>query len=132
MEKKITCLELRSSSGELLFTVQLYEKDAEKNESTVPRQDNGRDNGNGNQKGNGQEKPRSSDAMMTDAQKRYIFRLLAEQGYEGDQAYAHLKQDFHIASLSQVTKQEAGNIIERLLGSTKGGKRNGSPVKQSN
>jgi len=132
MEKRVTCLELRSSSGELLFTVLLYEKDGMKNESTAPHQGSSHRKDNGNQKGNRQDKPRSSDAMMSDAQKRYMFRLLAEQGFEGDQAYAHLKKDFRIGSLSQVTKQEASNIIERLLANTKGGKSNGSPVKQSN
>lgn len=132
MEKKVTCLEVLSSSGELLFTVLLSEKDGSKNESTAPHPDNGQHKGNGHQKGNSQNKPRSTDAMMSDAQKRYMFRLLAEQGFEGDQAYAYLKKDFRIGSLSEVTKQEASNIIESLLANAKGGKSNGSPVKQSN
>jgi len=132
MEKKVTCLEVLSSSAELLFTVLLYEKDGVKNESTAPPKDNGQHKSTGHRNGDGQDKPRSTDAMMSDAQKRYMFRLLAEQGFEGDQAYAHLKKDFRIGSLSEVTKQEASNIIESLLANAKGGKRNGSPVKQSN
>ena len=54
---------------------------------------------------------------MTDAQKRYLFRILADQGIEGDQALSYLKERLGVESLGNVTKREASALIEELLGS---------------
>ena len=68
--------------------------------------------------------------MMTDAQKRYLFRILADRGCEGDQAHAHLKKLFGVELLKDVTKLEASRGIEKLLEQAqtaiteKGGNRN--------
>lgn len=60
---------------------------------------------------------------MTDAQKRLLFRLLANQGLEGDKAHEHLKELFQVKSLKEVTKLEASRGIEKLLDQAKGGQR---------
>jgi hypothetical protein len=59
---------------------------------------------------------------MTDAQKRLLFRLLADQGVEGDKAHDHLKNLFHVKSLKEVTRPEASRGIEKLLDEAKGGR----------
>lgn len=56
-----------------------------------------------------------NDATMSDAQKRYLFRLLAEREIEGDRAHEYLKESFGVDSLQDVTKGEASALIERLL-----------------
>ena len=58
---------------------------------------------------------------MTDAQKRYLFRILADQGKEGEEAHEYLKSHFQVKSLKEVTKLEASQAIERLLAESKGG-----------
>ena len=58
---------------------------------------------------------------MTDAQKRYLFRLLAGEGIEGEAAYDELKKAFGVDDLKKVTKMEASQEIERRLASQKGG-----------
>jgi hypothetical protein len=52
---------------------------------------------------------------MTDAQKRYLLRLLAERGIEGDEAYDYLKKTFGVDYLSDVGKLEASRVIDQLL-----------------
>ena len=51
---------------------------------------------------------------MTDAQKRYLFRILAEYGIEGDEAHDKLKDIFQVDSLKEITKLEASKMIEHL------------------
>ena len=94
-------------------------------------------NGTGNGHGNGQSKvqtgrppqpsqqkqsPPNQQSMMTDSQKRLLFRLLADQGLEGDKAHEHLKKQFQVTTLKEVTKQEASREIEKLLENAKGGR----------
>ena len=74
--------------------------------NTKRQNDNGQD-GNGQQDADG----------MSDAQKRYLFRILADQGLEGDAALAHLKERLGVETLSNATKREASALIEELLGS---------------
>mgnify|MGYP006305916463 CR=1 FL=1 len=52
---------------------------------------------------------------MSNAQKRYLFRLLAEKGIEGDAAYERLKETFGVDSLAEVSKKDASQAIEGLL-----------------
>lgn len=72
---------------------------------------NGKNNGNGN--GNGE--------SMTFPQKKFLFRLLAGQGIEGDKAQERLKDLFKVEHLKEVGKMEASRMIERLLKESKGG-----------
>jgi hypothetical protein len=52
---------------------------------------------------------------MTEAQRRYLFRLLAAQGIHGQAAHDHLKQAFLVESLADIGKSEAAQMIDRLL-----------------
>jgi len=54
-------------------------------------------------------------AMMTEAQRRYLFRILAGQGLANDAAHEYLKEYFEVESLSAVTKQQATEAIDHLL-----------------
>jgi hypothetical protein len=60
-------------------------------------------------------KNRNGDSPMSDAQRRYIFRLLAEAGVEGDAAHDWLKQRCEAETLKEVTKAHASSVIEQLL-----------------
>ncbi len=68
--------------------------------------------GTGPSQGNG--------APMTDPQKQYIFRLLADQGIEGDAAHELLKESFSVKVLTDVTKAQASSKIEELLKGSEG------------
>jgi len=68
--------------------------------------------GTGSTQGNG--------APMTDPQKQYIFRLLADQGIEGDVAHELLKESFGVNVLTDVTKAQASSKIEELLKGSEG------------
>ncbi|MFH1681494.1 MAG: hypothetical protein ABIH26_12750 [Candidatus Eisenbacteria bacterium] len=57
-----------------------------------------------------------SESLMTEAQRRYLFRLLADQGIRGDAAHAYLQEAFGTESLKEVTKERASALIEELLG----------------
>ncbi len=117
MKAKVKCIELRTIDGKVLFILHLYEKEmdlegypeapADKPESKKETPKN---------VGQGRE------AMMTDAQKRFLFRILAERGLEGDKAYDRLKELFQVDTLKEVTKMEASRAIESLLGQGNGGK----------
>lgn len=61
----------------------------------------------------------SQSEKMTDAQRRYIFRLLAERGIEGDQASQQLLELAGVTAPGEVTRAKASEIIERLLQSPK-------------
>jgi len=117
----VRLVEIRTSKGELLCSLQIKEMLTESG-------DNNPKDSQGNEKGKGKEnelnKGGSSDnkeETMTYAQKRYLFRLLAERGIEGDEAHEYLKEKFKVESLKEVTKYEASQVIERLLREQKGG-----------
>lgn len=57
----------------------------------------------------------SNGDLMTDAQKRYLFRLLAQRGMQGEAASRHLKERFQVQALSQITKHDASLAIEEML-----------------
>jgi len=54
-------------------------------------------------------------ALMTEAQRRYLFRILAGQGLQGDAAHEYLQDVLGVSSLKDVTKQQATQAIDRLL-----------------
>jgi hypothetical protein len=115
MEKEAKLVELRDRTGGLIFSLFIVEKSLQEaiNEMKGKKQEpTGREN----------EKPKNSEAFMTDAQKRYLFRILADQGKEGEEAHEYLKNKiFQVGSLKEVTKLEASQAIERLLAESKGG-----------
>ncbi len=59
--------------------------------------------------GNGYQPP------MTEAQRRYLFRILAGWGFHGDAAHQYLKEHLGVESLAKVSKLEATKLIDRLL-----------------
>ena len=52
---------------------------------------------------------------MTEAQRRYLFRILAGYGLEGDAAHAYLKDVLGVSKLTGVSKLDATKLIDRLL-----------------
>lgn len=56
-----------------------------------------------------------SGALMTEAQRRYLFRILAGQGLQNDAAHEYLKEFFGVEALSQVSKARATEAIDQLL-----------------
>ena len=120
-------LEFRSDSGELLLRLKMIVKSDPPSEPQ--KEEKKPNNGNGgNGGGNGEKKENGSGAAyppMTDAQKRYLFRLLAANGIEKDAAYDELKKVFGVDSLKDVTKLEASREIEKRLAAQKGGAANG-------
>ncbi|MCC6348295.1 MAG: hypothetical protein IT347_01720 [Candidatus Eisenbacteria bacterium] len=69
-------------------------------------------------RGNGSA-PRSnasgSPEPMTEGQRRYLFRILAGQGYQREAAEVRIKELFDVDSLAEITKTGAMQMIDRLL-----------------
>jgi hypothetical protein len=112
MEKESKVVEVRDRNGGLILSFLITEKSFNeppkeiKNDPSDPKRN---------------KNPLAQDAFMTDAQKRYLFRILADQGKEGEEAHEYLKKIFSVSSLKEVTKLEASQAIERLLSEQKGG-----------
>jgi hypothetical protein len=113
MEKNGRIIELRDRNGGLILSFLITEKSLNeppkniKNNPSDPKRN---------------ENPLAQDALMTDAQKRFLFRILSDQGKEGEEAHEYLKNKiFQVNSLEEVTKLEASQAIERLLAEQKGG-----------
>ena len=96
--------------------------------STPPRRSPARSNGqNGpprDVRGNGQDGP------MTEAQRRYLFRILAGRGYQGKAAEDFLHAELDVRSLSAVTRAQASRLIDELLHSSPQGDGRGAPSPQ--
>jgi hypothetical protein len=101
MAKKVTCIEVKTVEGKHIFSLYLYEKEV---------QDNSQHNRSAQASSNS-----GNDDPMTDAQKRYLFRILADEGFEPEKAHQHLKELFGVDSLQNVSKHEASRMIENLL-----------------
>jgi len=142
MQERGRYIELRTSDGKPICSFYMFEReigsdDVEKKPDATSIQQHIPKNGTGNGHGNGQSKvqtdrppqssrqsqsPPNQQSMMTDSQKRLLFRLLADQGLEGDKAHEHLKKQFQVTTLKEVTKHEASREIEKLLENAKGGR----------
>jgi hypothetical protein len=64
---------------------------------------------------------------MSEAQRRYLFRILAGQGYQREAAEERLKDIFKVGSLSEITKVAATKMIDQLLNPAPAGTRSGTP-----
>ena len=53
---------------------------------------------------------------MTESQRRYLFRLLSQQGIEGEAARKHLQKELDVRDLKQASKSDASALIDQLLG----------------
>ena len=105
MEQKVRCVEVRMPDGKPILNLHLvYGPGGSGNQSASNKGQTGQAS-----------TPSANDSSMTDAQRRYLFRILAEQGLEEDQAHQRLKGLFGVESLQEVSKAEASAMIERLL-----------------
>ena len=115
-EKVIKLIEVRTAEGTLLAAIQIKEMAAgEKEENPLGT---GKDEPRGEE---GKNKNQDAEPLMTDPQKRYLFRLLADQGIENDAAHENLKKRFKVNALKEVTKANARKEIEKILSEQKGG-----------
>jgi hypothetical protein len=116
MGKNARCVEVLSAEGKLMFSLRLFDEETGSADNGTAsdnhaNSDDRRRNGNGNGSANGSK----DSAGMSEAQKRYLFRILAERGLEGDDAHRHLKERFGANTLADVSKREASSMIEQLL-----------------
>jgi len=118
MKSKVKCLELRTPDNKAILVLYLYEKEIDLEDSPGISADN---RGETKKEKPQARNPNSEEPLMTAPQKRYLFRILAEQGIEGDKAYQQLQDLFQVDSLKEITKLEASKMIERLLEEAKGG-----------
>ena len=102
MEKKERLIEVRTAEGKPLLSLLLTEREAAAGESQGASASQASTQSN-------------NDSSMTDAQKRYLFRILADQGMEADAAHQRLKKLFGVDSLQEVSKRDASGMIEQLL-----------------
>lgn len=121
MGQTVKSLELRTAEGKLIVSLYLVEKDVDP-EGKQNQGGNKRSESKSGNQGNGSQ---SSEAM-TEAQRRYLFRILAEQGIEGDAAFEKLKSLFDVNILKEVSKRDASKMIEKLL-EDQGGNGDGPP-----
>jgi len=80
--------------------------------------------GEGNGKEKSPQKESDQGPFMTERQRSYLFRLLAEKGLDGDVAHKGLKKAFKVTALKEVGRLQAKEMIEKLLkrvGSNDGG-----------
>jgi hypothetical protein len=56
--------------------------------------------------------------QMTEAQRRYLFRIMAGQGYQREAAEERLKDLLEVGSLADATKLAATQLIDELLQSS--------------
>lgn len=68
---------------------------------------------------NGPAAAQGDEPRMTEPQKRYLFRLLAQQGVEGKKAEAHLQEHFGVQNLRDATKAGASQLIEQMIADQK-------------
>jgi hypothetical protein len=136
MQERGRLIELRTCDGKPILSFYLVDREiglddkGKKPEAPSPqhhqlRNEGANGDGGGRKKTRADKPPQSSQAaqaptgqqqsMMTDAQKRFLFRILADRGIEGDQALAHLKKLFGVEVLKDVSKLEASRGIEKLL-----------------
>ena len=70
-----------------------------------------RPRGNGSVRSNGNGSPE----LMTEGQRRYLFRLMSGQGFQKEAAENRLKDLFEVSDLSEITKTAAMKMIDELL-----------------
>ena len=123
MKNKVKCIELRTNEGKVILSLYLCEKEIS-SEDDLEALASGKTDV---KKAESQKGSSKNDDLMTDAQKRYLFRILAGNGLEADEAHEKLKELFQVDSLKDVTKVEASNVIEKLLEESKGEKDDRTP-----
>ena len=59
-----------------------------------------------------------SDGPMSEAQRRYLFRILAGQGYQGAAAEDYLRDRLGVQQISRASRTEASALIDELVQSS--------------
>lgn len=101
--------------------IALEELGAEYSNGSVDNGGNGKGTGSAESKtpetvGNGHNASQApSDDPMTENQRRYLFRLLAERSTTGDAAHDYLKRAFGVESLKDASKADASTLIDHIL-----------------
>ena len=108
-QQKVTLIEIKSREGILLlppFYLYATELNVE-GKPTFPTSPpaTGKNGGSTNKE----------DDPMSDAQKRLLYRLMADQGFEGEAATQELRKRLGVTNLKEATKQESSNLIQQLL-----------------
>ncbi len=111
MKSNAKCVEVRSADGNLMFRLHLYDEEPAGGDDMTASASHTSSGDHKNHNGNSPAGP----AAMTEAQKRYLFRILADRGCEGDNALRRLKERFGVENLTDVSKREASTMIEQLL-----------------
>ncbi len=60
----------------------------------------------------GRQRPSPRNGQMTPAQRRLLYRLLSEAGYEAEDATAMLCKNAGVATINEVTKSRASELID--------------------
>ena len=117
-EKVCRIFEIRTGSGELLFSVSLSEKVSASPDPLKPEEKPAKEKGGDGKRDEGKKEPppTGNESLMSDAQKKYPFCILAEQGLEGEKAHEELKKASRVDSLKKVTKLEASRENRTPLG----------------
>src|SRR2546426_1401714 len=69
--------------------------------------------------------PNGSDGPMSEAQRRYLFRLLAGQGYQGPAAEDYLRERLGVEQISRASRSDASALIDELVQSSAPGREGG-------
>ncbi|HUI29698.1 MAG TPA: hypothetical protein VLX91_05740 [Candidatus Acidoferrales bacterium] len=123
MKKTTKLIEVQTPKGEPLFQLRIVESLLSEGEDTVKSQPSANPStskspvpsgGNGMKPRNGNGKT-TTEEMMTEPQKKYLFRIMAMREKTGEAAHDELKNLFKVKTLKEVTKLEASRMIEDLL-----------------
>lgn len=123
MGRTVKSIELRTAEGKLIMSLYLVEKEVDP--EAKPNAGGNRRSESKSEKNPGLSGSQNGEPM-TEAQRRYLFRILAEQGIEGDAAFEKLKSLFNVNVLKDVSKRDASKMIEQLL-ADEGGNGDGPP-----
>ena len=74
----------------------------------------------------GDDRSRDRGDGMSEAQRRLLFRVLAERGYEGQEAVTVLCETARVDNLGAISKKTASAILDQWLKAEGGGARGGS------
>lgn len=110
---KRTCIEVRNVDEVAIFRIYVTEEGT----TTEPQRTSEADPAPRTKapRGNGDAPRGNADDAMTEAQRRFLFRILSGKGFTGEKAQKHLAQLFQVAALKDVSKRDASDMIERLL-----------------
>jgi len=62
----------------------------------------------------------TGDGLITDPQRKLLYRIAAERGHEADKAREWLHGELRVDSLAKVTRRAASAFIDRMLGGQNG------------